>query len=168
MLRRIRACAALAVLMAAAHVSAETVRFPTIETADLNGAPITLPTGLPGERTLVIIGFAREQQATIDTWVEGLALKTGALAWLELPVIDNPGPIGRFAIDTGMRSGVPRGDRSHVVTLYTDKAAFKAALGITSEAAIVTAVIDRTGAVLARATGPYDAAAGEALKAQLR
>lgn len=144
-------------------------RFPALTSKDLAGHPVALPEGLPGERTLVLVAFVREQQTDIDGWVAGLNLGAGNIPWLELPVIDNPGAIGRWFIDNGMRRGIENHDTwKHVVTLYTQKAKFKASLGITTEATIYAMVVDRHGKVLARVAGPYTAQAAEAIKAALQ
>ena len=131
-------------------------RMPPTRAADLNGKSIQLPDGLPGDRTLVLIGFQREQQDDIDSWIEGLGLKESRMAWLEMPVIEDPGAAGQFFIDTGMRAGLPGEDvRAHVVTIYTNKDQFKSAMGIPSED-VQAAVVDRSGHILFRTQGRFN------------
>ncbi len=131
-------------------------RFPNLDSHDLNGAAVSLPAGLPGERTILLVAFEREQQANLDAWNHGLKLEEGKLPWLELPVINNPGAFMRWFINTGMRGGIHgKETRSHVVTLYTDKTAFKAAVGIQTEKQVHVFVAGRTGEILAHVEGDF-------------
>jgi hypothetical protein len=146
----------LALACAPCPATPAALALPRLDATDLNGKPVRLPMDLTGDRTVLLIAFEREQQADIDGWVEGLGLKASGTAWLELPVIENPGTIGRFLIDAGMRRGLPdSGVRARVVTLYTDKQAIKSALGIQSET-VHALVVDRAGRVLASAEGRFD------------
>ena len=131
---------------------------PYISGKDLNGTPWSVPKGLPGVRTLVLIGFEEQQQAAIDTWTQGLGLDQPAnkIPWVEIPLIENPGMFMRWFIDTGMRGGIKgRFQRSHVWTAYTDKKAFLQSCGITSENEIRVLVVDRSGKILHAESGAY-------------
>lgn len=143
-------------------------QFPSLTSKDLAGSRVDLPAGFPAERSILLVAFEREQQHDIDSWVEGLHLGKQKLPWLELPVINNPGAMARWFIDSGMRRGIK--DRqvwAHVVTLYTKKADFKAAMQITSESTITVFVADRSGKMYARETGPYTQDAGNRILAAL-
>jgi hypothetical protein len=78
-------------------------RFPPVTAADLNGRKLALPADFPAKRTIVILAFTQSQQVEVDGWINGMKLKPEAANWLEMPVIDQPGPVGRFFIDNGMR-----------------------------------------------------------------
>lgn len=141
-------------------------RFPPLTSKDLAGRAVALPEGLPGEHTVLLIAFTREQQKDIDGWVAGLHLDDGKIPWLEVPVIDNPGAIGRWFIDSGMRRGIKNRDTwKHVVTLYTRKADLKNAIGVTTESTVYAMVVDRRGGILASVAGPYTAQGAAALNA---
>lgn len=142
---------------------------PVISSKDLSGRVLTLPADLPGERTLVLIAFQREQQANIDTWTRGLALEHSELPWLELPVIDDPGAFARWFINGGMRRGIK--DHAlwqHVVTLYTNKAALKQGLNLSSEKDVYALVLDRQGRVLEHVAGDFSPDGAARLRAALR
>jgi hypothetical protein len=139
--------------------SPATQHFPTFAAKDLAGTALTLPKDLPGDRTILLVAFERHQQDDIDTWTQGMHLLGSKLAWLELPVIQNPGAFMRWFIDGGMRRGITDHEIwKHVVTLYIDKAAFKKAVGIESEKTVYALVVDRQGHVLATVTGDYSEA----------
>lgn len=129
---------------------------PVVRSKDLTGRTLKLPGDLPGERTLVLIAFQREQQANVDSWTKGLGLAGSKLPWLELPVIDDPGAFARWFINGGMRRGIK--DHAlwqHVVTLYTNKTALKQALDLASEKEVYALVVDRRGKVLEKIAGDF-------------
>ena len=108
-------------------------RMPGVTGKDLNGTPWVAPSGLPGDRTLVLVGFAESQQEAIDTWTQGLGLNasSNSIPWVEMPLIENPSMLMRWFINTGMRGGVKdQSIRSHIWTAYTDKKAFMRSCGM--------------------------------------
>lgn len=140
--------------------------FPRVSGKDLNRKTWSAPADFPDDRTLVLIAFAREQQADIDTWTAGLGLTEASnrLPWIEMPLINDPGLFVRWFINTGMRGGIPSKEaRAHVWTAYTDKKAFMQACGMSSEKAIYALVVDRTGRILALESGNYTKPAAERL-----
>jgi len=143
-------------------------RLPAVTGKDLNGKPWKAPADFPGDRTLVILGYEQEQQEAIDTWTAGMGLTKpeNSLPWVEMPVIDEPGMVMRWIIDTGMQRGIPDQDiRSHVWTAYTDRKAFLKSCGIDSVSDIHVLVVDRAGRILAMETGRHtDAAAARIAK----
>ena len=105
-----------------------------------------------------MIAFEEVQQADVDTWTEGLGLSAPAnnIPWIEMPLINNPGMLMRWFINTGMKGGIPNKElRSHVWTAYTDKKAFMQACGMPSEKVIYALVVDRKGMILAMESGNY-------------
>lgn len=133
-------------------------RMPVVAGKDLNGTPWVVPAGLPGNRTLVLVGFEESQQKAIDTWTQGLGLNASknTIPWVEMPLIDNPGMLMRWFINTGMRGGIKDPlIRSRVWTAYTSKRTFMRACGMFSEETIFALVVDRNGQVLAIERGEY-------------
>lgn len=133
-------------------------RMPVVAGKDLNGKAWNAPAGFPAERTLVILGYEQEQQADIDTWTAGMGLARpdNTLPWVEMPVIDEPGMIMRWVIDTGMQRGIPGKDaRSHVWTAYTDRKGFLKSCGIESMSDIHVLVVARDGTILAMESGRH-------------
>jgi hypothetical protein len=151
---------AVAILMTTSVSVAQTI--PRIETADLNGKTLVWPSELPRGKTLLIVGFSGDQQSNIDGWVEGLGLKSNtAISWYEVPLIDNPGALGRWFISNGMRRGIQDlTDRAHVVTVYTDKGELMKTLGLKDEGQIHLLVVDGTGKIFERVSGDFTAKAG--------
>ena len=156
----------IASLLVSAAFAETPTSFPKVSGKDLNYKPWTAPADFPGDRTLVVVAFAREQQADVDTWTAGLGLTapSNTLPWIEMPLINNPGWFMRWFINTGMRGGIPSKEvRSHVWTAYTDKKAFMQTCGMPSEKVIYALVVDRDGKILAIEPGNYSRAAAERL-----
>lgn len=133
-------------------------RMPVMTGKDLNGKPWVVPAGLPGDKTLVLVGFEESQQRAIDTWTErlGLSAPTNTTPWVEMPVIQNPSRLLRWFIHTGMRSGIKDLQiRSHVWTAYTDKESFMRSCGMVSDDAVFAMVVHRNGQVLSIERGAY-------------
>lgn len=131
--------------------------FPRVRGANLERRPFTLPDDLKGERNLVFIAFKREQQFEIDTWIP-VARRVGQqypdFRYYELPTISRSVPLARWWLDGAMRAGIPDlAAREATITLYLDKAAFRAALDLPSEDTIYALLVDRSGRVLWRAEG---------------
>jgi hypothetical protein len=151
-----RRIATLAIFASMAS-SSLAANIPRVESTDLNKKPIVWPDDLPNGKTLLIIGFDAKQQPNIDGWVNGLNLRaTNAPAWYEIPLIDDPGAIGRWFINSGMRSGIPSfTTRSHVVTVYGDKAKMMRTMGISGETQVHVLVVNQKGEILTRVSGDY-------------
>ena len=146
------------------HIHAQSIapllgQMPTTQTSTLGERKLTLPSDLPGEKTLALIAFEREQQTQVNTWIKGLSLATSTQPWVELPVVGERGRMMRAFIDAGMRRGiVDEAMRNRVITLYTDRDEFVKAMGFKSgTSTIYAAIINRTGQVLAVVEGDYTA-----------
>ena len=133
--------------------------FPSIKSADLNGRSLSLPGDFPAPFSLVFVAFEMRQQADVDSWrpfVERERKRRPTLGVFELPTISRGYRLMQFVIDNGMRSGITdRETRAATVTLYTDVAAFRLALGIKSTREIAVLVVTPTGEILARVSGRY-------------
>jgi len=141
-------------------------QFPSASGKDLNNKPWIAPSGFPGERTLVVVGFEEEQQGGIDSWFEGMEVRKppSAISWIEMPLINKPGMLMRWFINTGMRSGIPsREIRSHVWTAYTDMNDFMNSCGMPSTKNVYALVVDRSGKILAMESGNYSKKGAKAL-----
>ena len=131
--------------------------FPAIKAENLNEKKFNLPADFPSDRTLLLLGFKREEADTLETWIEGLNLKEMEIAWFEMPVIPSLYSIGGFFIDGAMRRGTPDLKmRERIITLYTDQKAFASAMGIADQTlGAYVAVVDRKGNNLGFVQGEY-------------
>jgi len=156
----------LATMFIAFSSHAFPLTFPSLSGKDLNGSAWSAPAGFPGERTLVLIGFDEPHQVLIDSWIQGMKLDSSKspIAWVEMPLIENPGMFMRWFIDTGMRGGIrDKATRARVWTAYTDRKAFLESCGITTTETITVLVVQRDGTILAAKTGSFTEAGAKHL-----
>ncbi|HSV46378.1 MAG TPA: hypothetical protein VLJ58_11370 [Ramlibacter sp.] len=142
-------------------------RLPQLQAKRLDQQQIALPQGLPAERTLAVVVFGRGQRDEARSWIEGMRLQNDrSIAWLKMPVVDDPGEEqARRAIEQRLlsRHGADS-DRSRLVLLFTDRAAFVRAAQLSSSDHASVLVVDRRGVVLARSEGPFDESKAQALR----
>ena len=146
-------------------------RFPTVVGTNLEGTTVRLPDQLEGRLNLLLVAFRQVQQADVDTWLpyaDALEARRTDVRAYELPVLAAAYRLARPFIDGGMRAAIPDpAVRRRTITLYLDKAAFRAALGVPGEDRIHVRLVDPGGATYWRTEGPWDAAKGAALDAVL-
>jgi hypothetical protein len=145
--------------------------FPRLTAHDLDGRVVALPAGLPGEWTVVIVAFRREQQELADSWVPWLDQRAAAdprLGFAELPAIGLQWQPARPVIDGGMAAAIrDQKTRSRTLTVYTDIRRVTVPLGISDRDTIWLFLVDRDGQVRWRGTGGQDDATAAALSAAL-
>ena len=142
--------------------------FPLVKASNLEKREFSLPTDFEGDRNLVLIAFEREQQKDVDTWLHEMKRfedMDPAFRYYELPTVERPNALMRWFINGGMRHGIPdQKVRERTITLYLDKKTFCDALLIADQKKIYAFLIDRSGKVMWKAEGDFDAAKGESLK----
>ena len=162
-----------ALLLATAAPSEKTVmgKLPSFMARTLNQQPITVPGGLPAERTLALIAFSSTQREHIEGWIQGLNLRADpSIAWMRMPVINDPGsPAARSVIETKlMRHYLAESERARLVPVFTDRDQFIRSAGLAGTDQVYAVVINREGDVLARAGGQFDADKASSLRETLR
>jgi len=155
-------------LTAPAEDFARMAHFPPVKASNLDKRELSLPSDFEGDRNLVLIAFERQQQKDVDTWLHEMKRFEDldpAFRYYELPTIERPNPFMRWFIDSGMRHGIPdHKARERTITLYLDKKVFCDALLITDQKKIYAFLIDRSGKVMWKAEGDFDAAKRESLR----
>jgi hypothetical protein len=145
-------------------------RFPRMQVKNLSDEIRTLPADFPAERTLLLIAFQREQQDNLDDWSARLKLRNpGSPAWLELPVIDDPGALLRWFVDVGMKNGISDSFvRDRVFSIYAPREDFIRHLGLPGTQQVHLVVADPSGNVLCRVSGDWSEEKQNLLRAALR
>jgi hypothetical protein len=121
--------------------------FPSVSGENLHGQAVTFPDDLKGSPALVLVAFKRQQQAEVDTWlaqIDAFEATIPGIRVVETPTISSTrwGWMAWF-IDGGMRSGIPDDDaRARTITLYTDVAKFREALGMETDGQIYAVLLD--------------------------
>ena len=112
----------------------------------------------------MLFAFKREQQNSIDSWIDGLGLRApeSKIAWIEIPLLQKSWKLLRSWIDQRMKRGITDYDlRGHVWTIYTNRDSFLKDIGLTSANSIYALVVRKDGTVLSSAFGEYASSAGE-------
>jgi hypothetical protein len=145
-------------------------KMPELKTETLAERELTLPKDLPGEKSLILMAFEREQQKNVDTWINGMKLADSPIPWIETPVINPQNRLFRAFINGGMRRGITdEKSRERTITLYTDRLALLKAMGLPEiTTTIYAVVVDRTGNVLAKVEGDYTKEKADTLIAALK
>ena len=145
--------------------------FPKVSGSNLLRHKMNLPQDFQGRFNLVFIAFQRWHQTEVDSWsalAEQLEGQYQGLFYYELPTLQSGGPLYKFFLNEGMRAGIPNPKtRQRTITLYLDKADFRAALEMPDEDHIYILVIDCQGKEFFRARGPYSRAAEASLRQAL-
>ena len=142
--------------------------FPTVNGSNLLRKKLTLPQDFQGKFNLLFIPFQQWQQMEVDSWMalaKDLEEQPNGLVYYELPTIQTRNSFYKMFINEGMRAGIPNPKtRERTITLYLDKADFRAALDMTDEEHIYVLVIDHQGNELFRTRGPYSPEGEAALR----
>jgi hypothetical protein len=139
-----------------------------LHVTDLNGAALEIPAGLPQTRAVLLLGFRHADHAALEAWRRGLGLRAQDTDWFEVPVIGVGSPMIRSMIVHGMQRGVSSfAERARFAPAFADAAAVALQLGVdpNQPAAVV---VDRSGHVLARASGAFDPGKARMLIGALR
>jgi len=149
----------------------EQLVFPRLAARDLTGRDRELPVAFDGERNVVLVAFRREHQTAVDSWVPWLdaaAADDSGLRFYEVPTIsDRWSPARRF-IDGGMATSI--GDPvvlRRTMTVYGDLRRLTDPLEITHRDDITVLLVDGSGGVRWRGSGPFDDALADQLAAAL-
>ena len=131
--------------------------FPTVNGSNLLREKLTLPQDFQGKLNLLFIPFEQWQQAEVDSWIDlanELEEQVSGLVYYELPTIQARNSFSKWFINEGMRAGIPNPkSRQRTITLYLDKAEFRASLDMTDEEHIYVLVVDRQGKEFFRTRG---------------
>jgi hypothetical protein len=131
--------------------------FPTVQGRNLERRDLELPADFAGERNVVLVAFRQRQQREVNSWLPALTTmrrEAGDLGVYEIPALHRGWTPLRGWIDGGMASGIAdRATREATITVYINKAPFKAALRIASESQIQVLLLDDAGRVLHRELG---------------
>jgi len=145
-------------------------RFPPVSGAALDGTPFVAPRDLSAGRMVVLLGFALEHRADLESWVpflDALARsRPDVRVRLFIPL--SVPKIGRGAIVAALKAAVAAPEqRMSTIPLFVDVDAFTRSLGITDRSHLVILVVEPDGSIVWRGGGRYSEEAAAALSAAL-
>ncbi len=167
------AAAALALGLAFVAPNEATVmgQLPAFMTKTLMHRPVTLPEGLPSDRTLALITFQKGHRAQAEGWIQGLNLKNDpSISWVRMPVLNDPGtPTGRSEAESRLLQHYTADtERVNLLPIFTDRANFVRSTGIKSTDQFYAVVVNRRGDVLARVEGNFTEDKAQVLRETLK
>lgn len=136
------------------------VIFPSITAYNLDKTKLDLPADFEGKVNLLLISFEPEQSKDIDAWMptaQALQHMNFKFRYYKMPVSNQENFIYRWWDTSSLRS-VETDPLSWqwIIPLYTNKSNFLRSLNIPNEKAIVLLLVDKTGQVLWRTSGPMN------------
>jgi hypothetical protein len=167
----VAAALAFALAFAAPNESSVMGRLPAFMAQTLLRQPVTVPEGLPSDRTLALITFQRGQHAQVESWIQGMNLRNDpSITWMRMPVLNDPGTLtGRSAVEDKLLQRYPADtERAKLVPVFTDRASFMRSAGLDAAGQVYAVVVNRQGDVLARVEGQFDADKAETLRETLQ
>lgn len=166
----VAAALAIALALAAPTESSVMGSMPAFMARTLLNQPVTVPEGLPSDRTLALITFQKGHRAQAESWIDGLNLRHDpSIAWMRMPVLNDPGTLsGRTALEDHLLKRYPADtERANLVPVFTDRASFVRSAGLNGTSQSYAVVVNRQGEVLARVEGKFDAEKAETLRETL-
>jgi len=146
-------------------------RFPALAGEALDGTRFAAPRDLAVGRTVVMVGFALEHKAELESWVPFIdeLVRSGSNVHARLLIALGTPKLLRRPIVTAMKAAVPAPEqRASTIPLFVDVEAFARSLGISDRAHLTLLLVEADGRITWRGSGPFSDAAGASLSAALR
>lgn len=126
-------------------------KFPKLTGIDLNGNKKLLPESFDGKLNIVAIGFEREHQEAINTWIklaDEIIAKNPEIKFYEVPLIYELSTFSRSWVNNGMRFGIQNEiARKRTITVYTNRDEFFNIMQMKGDR-IYVAIINKEGDIL--------------------
>ena len=147
--------------------SAIGLKFPAISGESLAEQTITLPQAASGKVTLILIALKRDSIPKLDPWMKAYADAFGAkkdFAFYKIPMMKSAFAKQISAMINGkMKKDNPKELHDKIVTYYGPVDEYVKVLGIDDEEQGYAFLLDKTGVVKWRSTGPADQKSTKAL-----
>jgi hypothetical protein len=131
-------------------------KFPEINGIDLHGNKQALPLAFNGEYNVIAIGFEREHQSPINTWINYLdknKILNEKIKFYEVPLIYELGTFSRTWVNNGMRFGISSNiARSRTITVYTNREEFLKNMNMKGDR-IYVLILNKSGQILWQVEG---------------
>jgi hypothetical protein len=144
---------------------------PRLEAKAFDGRPLVLPDSAAGSITLVGLGYKRESQDDLSSWLlqfgKEYRPEDGFRAY-EIPMMGKriPGVL-RGIINTAMRNVIPRDKRRWFAPYYGDIDDYSRQLAITDREKVHMLLLDRAGTVRWQTAGRADSSRLAELRSEI-
>jgi hypothetical protein len=137
-------------------IEANKDKFPLLTGINLEGKKFELPKDFDGEFKLISIGFEREHQEAINTWIkvaDEINKNNLKIKFYEVPLIYELSGFSRAWVNNGMRLGIQdKIARERTITVDTNRDKFFEIMDMKGDK-IYTLLLDKEGKILWRAEG---------------
>lgn len=159
------------VVVSAVCSGAVGTRLPRLEAKAFDGSTLVLPDSGLGSITLVGLGYKRELQDDLSSWLLRFGREyrpENGFRGYEIPMMGRriPGVL-RGVINAAMRNVIPKDKRRWFAPYYGDIDAYSRQLGITDREKVHMLLLDRSGVVRWQAAGRADSTRFAALKTEI-
>ncbi|MBN2465461.1 hypothetical protein JXD38_07545 [candidate division WOR-3 bacterium] len=153
---------AILLVLAHAAMAGPTInsRLPRLEAGALDGSRLVLPDSAEGSVTLVGIGYRRESQDDLSSWLFPFRSQfesAGGFRAYEIPMMGPriPGLL-RGVINRAMRNAIAEPNRRWVAPFYGNIDEYSKRLGVTDRSRVQMFLLDGSGIIRWHAAGPAD------------
>lgn len=143
---------------------------PQLKGEFLTSREAVLPNAATGRVALVSMGFTYNSRFPVEAWIGRFRKDYGtnsSVTFFEVPMIGGMARLGKWFIDSGMRSGTPKADQENVITVYGSTDSWKTRVGLKNPDDACLLLLDRKGIVRWSHNGPFDETAYKELTAQM-
>jgi hypothetical protein len=132
---------------------------PELKGETLSGADTVLPDAARGRVALVVLGFTRASQHSVEPWVKRFRKEFGGdsrFTFYEAPMIGGMGRLAKPFIQGGMRRGTPKADYEHVITVFSGVDPFKKLVDYREPDTAYLLLLDPAGRIQWMGSGTLD------------
>jgi hypothetical protein len=143
---------------------------PSLQGEFLTGRSAVLPQAAAGRVALLLFGFTYDSRFSVEPWATRFRHDFGdkpAVTFYEIPMISGFASMGKWFINSGMRSGTPKADQENVITVYGGSDPWKQRLEFRDPKVAYLILLDQNGKVAWRHAGNVDDDSYRALAAQM-
>lgn len=171
MKRRFAVVVAVAAVIASLPLPASAQQLPRLQEENLAGQQIVLPDAAAGKVAILVFGFSKASQNTTGAWMKRLQpdfSKSAGVVLYQLPVLEDAPRILHGMIVSGMKKGVPEGERANFIPVMHSEAELKRLVGYKEADDAYVVVLDRGGNVAYQAHSGTDASGYAELHAKVQ
>lgn len=146
-------------------------QFPRLQEENLAGQAVVLPDAAAGKVAILVFGFSRASQNTTGAWMKRLQPdfgKSAGVVLYQLPVLEEAPRILHGMIVSGMKKGVPEGERANFIPVMHNESELKKLVSYKEADDAYVVVLDRDGNVAYQAHSGTDASGYAELRAKVQ
>jgi hypothetical protein len=151
---------------------AQTVQpMPRIEGESFTGQKIVLPDNAHGKVAVLVFGFTKASKGPTSAWTQKINAEFGTrngFELYELPVLEDVPRFIRGMVISSIKKGVPENRRAHFVPIVQNESELKKLVNYQEPDDAYVVTLDATGRVVSQTHGPFNDAAYEPFRTDLR